>query len=157
MEYVGGEGSGEERINMYIILYSLYNMFMVCTLVCFSEHPVQFLYLIWGEELIHLFGAEEVMVCKFESGDDSLPTLAKQPHSWIERKPTSLINNPSELPPSSGNKNVPLYFPPSTIHCNLSPFSIPCPTANVSTLAFPPFLLTLSSSACKMTYTPLPR
>lgn len=55
---------------------ALYIMSLVCILVRLSEHPVQFMDLVWGEELVHLFGTEEVMVCEFESGDDSLPMSA---------------------------------------------------------------------------------
>lgn len=61
---------------MYIILLLYTLCFLVCTLVCLAEHPVQFLDLVSGEKLVHLFGTKEVVVCEFESGDDSLPTSA---------------------------------------------------------------------------------
>lgn len=57
-----------------ILLYTL--CLLVCTLVRLAEHPVQFLDLVWGQKFVHFVSAEKVMVCEFESGNDSLPTSA---------------------------------------------------------------------------------
>ena len=70
------------------------------------------------------------MIAELEAGYDCLEMdiriwgvkVGKKKEKLIVH--TSLINNPllAEELSSSSDKKLALYFPPSTIHCNFSPF-----------------------------------